>query len=166
MRTPLCQFINFVRPLEINAAIVKEDTISDQQLLNIPTVNGTIIGGLFNYNYPVHPVHFDSRPYLPPHLDTVIRFDIIGRNTYLEFLKHIIFVVSNNIDTELVDKLVVILAKDAHARNLFARLISQNLASLKVCIERFWFPAVQHGHRALMQILIERRRQHQPPWWK
>jgi hypothetical protein len=126
-----------------------------KRLLNIPTFDGRIIGSLFNYNSRVHPVHFNSRPYLPPNNDTVIKFDILGSNAYLEMLKHIILVVSNNLDESLVHKLVDILSNDSHARNIFTRIISHDLVTLKACIERIWFPAVRYGNCALVQILID-----------
>jgi hypothetical protein len=181
IRTPFQQFIDFVHQesfireavfcfsprrveastctstshLGINAAISTEHAIGYQQLLRIPTFDGPIIGRLFNGNYYVHPVHFNPRPYLPPHINTVIQFDMRDRIAYPELLKHVVLVVSNNIDEELVDKIVIILANDAHLRTLFARLISHNLPSLKICIDRFWFPAVRYGNPDLVRILID-----------
>jgi hypothetical protein len=178
-KTPWCQFIDAVhqesflrqaclsfRPHRLEstdtAGLVGFDSATSprevafaKRLLDIPTFDGRIIGSLFKYNSRVHPVHFDSRPYLPPHNDAVIKFDILGSNAYLEMLKHIILVVSNNLDERMVHKLVDILANDSHARSVFTRIISHDLVTLKACIERIWFPAVEYGNRALVQILID-----------
>jgi ankyrin repeat protein len=149
------EFIDTTGLVGYDSATFSREIALTKRLLDIPTFDGRIIGSLFNYNSYVHPVHFNSRPYLPPHDDTVIKFDILGSNAYLEMLKHIILVVSNNLDERLVHKLVDILANDSHARSIFTRIIGHDLVTLKACIERIWFPAVEYRNRALVQILID-----------
>jgi hypothetical protein len=148
--------IDLARPMVSNMECSRKDAIANRSL-KIASINEHVIGGLFNHDYAELPDYFSSRPYLPPHCDRIMGSYISSPDvsSLEKSLEHIVLVVSNDLDEELVHKLVDILADNQHARHIFTRFIGFDLVTSKAFIERLWFPAVQHGNYALVQILIE-----------
>lgn len=81
--------------------------------------------------------------------------DLLGVNTYLDTLKLFVLVVSNNFAERQTNKLFNWLSEDETAQSIMARLLRQNLVSMKVCAEKLLIPAVEKLDRAMLCLLIE-----------
>jgi ankyrin repeat protein len=154
---------NITSPHMIDNAISTRDDSNVRNSLGRQTSNGIFLTRFFSGYSPVHPVYFGSRAYLPPlysfwdsseHKTSNMHLDRVGDTTYLDFLKFVVHVISNNLDETLVEMLVKVLAQDSHARTLFISLLKLRLTSLEVCAERLWIPAVQHGNLDLVLAIV------------
>jgi ankyrin repeat protein len=73
----------------------------------------------------------------------------------LETLKLLITVVSNNYDTIDLRKFLVWLSENKQVHGFLARMLRQDLRSMKACSEGLWIPAVRNGNRSIVKLLID-----------
>ena len=98
-------------------------------------------------------------PYLPPmegpsdiNLENIM--DLSQRSSQLEFLKHAVHLVANNIDTRHITSVVVELAQDKHNRALLQTLVDQKLLIAEALVEKLLFPAVRGRNIPLLEIIL------------
>jgi ankyrin repeat protein len=81
--------------------------------------------------------------------------DLAGVNSLLETLKLLVTVVSNNYDTIDLRNFLVWLSENKQVHGFFARMLRQDLRSMKACSEGLWIPAVINGNRSIVKLLID-----------
>lgn len=113
---------------------------------------------VFDY---VHPAFHDPTPYMPPRKDGCVdihlksRHSLSRRESQFELLKHVVFLLSNNLNTTEVADTVVEFARERHNRDLLERFFISGLTTTEAVAETLIFPAALGRNYPLVEILLD-----------